>query len=123
MASLGTILAVDDEALVLRLVRTMLEKSGFTVVTAASGPEALELLTRTSVDLVIADLVMPEMDGTVLAEEVTRRRPGLPVLFISGYPDRLKPLNAPVLAKPFSLAALVDRVHSLLGYARRSAAG
>lgn len=113
----GTILAVDDEHLVLSLLETMLRKQGFTVLTAANGVEALRVFSsaQKDVNLVITDVVMPEMDGTILAEHLLQMRPDLPVLFISGFSERLERIRAPILAKPFSPAVLVGKVRALLG--------
>jgi CheY-like chemotaxis protein len=111
-----TILAVDDDSMVLRLVQVMLQRYGYLVLIAGSGPEALRLFAAAQerIDLMITDIVMPEMDGTVLADEIKRRRPDLPVLYMSGYADRLDHLDAPVLTKPFSSSALVGKVRTLL---------
>jgi len=79
-----TILCVDDEATPMLLRRFVLEKSGFCVLTAASGQEALQILDRQPVDLVLTDLLMPGLSGTELAREVKRRRPELPVVLLSG---------------------------------------
>jgi two-component system cell cycle sensor histidine kinase/response regulator CckA len=110
------ILAVDDEHLALSLVKSMLERSGFTVQTAGSGEEALRIFgtEREHIGLVITDVVMPEMDGTALAERLLRQRPDLPVLFISGFSDRLEQIDAPILPKPFSSSALVRKVRALM---------
>jgi two-component system cell cycle sensor histidine kinase/response regulator CckA len=111
-----TILAVDDDGMVLNLVRAMLQRHGYLVMVADSGTEALRVFLNAEdrIDLMITDIVMPEMDGTVLAGEIKRRKPELPVLYMSGYADRLEQLDAPVLAKPFSSAALVGTVRKLL---------
>jgi two-component system, cell cycle sensor histidine kinase and response regulator CckA len=111
-----TILAVDDDNMVLKLVQAMLQRQGYLVLIAGSGPEALRMFmaAQERIDLMITDIVMPEMDGTALAGEIKRRRPDLPVLYMSGYADRLEHLDAPVLAKPFSSATLVGKVRTLL---------
>ncbi len=94
----------------------MLARHGFRVLTASSGRYALELFSRErdEIDLVITDIVMPGIDGPALAGELQRLRPGLPVLFISGYPDRAGATAAPFLSKPFSSAALLGKVRSLI---------
>ncbi len=110
-----TILAVDDERTILSLLASMLERNGFRVLKAAGGQEALEILKSShEVDLVITDIVMPDMDGTALAQKVLATHPEMPVLFISGFPNRLQSLEAPVLAKPFTSAALIGKVRTLL---------
>ncbi len=111
-----TILAIDDELLVLSLLEMMLKRHGFHVLTAANARQALELFhaRRSQIDLVITDIVMPEMDGAALAATLLEMKPDLPVLFISGFAERLERLQAPILAKPFSTAALISKVQALL---------
>ena len=107
------VLAVEDEPEVLDVVRAMLSSSGHTVLTAASGREALEILARESVDLVVSDLGMPGMTGLALAAEIKRRRP-LPVVLLTGWADELEPDGARdvevVVAKPFTRELLLDGV-------------
>ena len=123
-----TVMVVEDEPVVRRLTRTALEESGYKVMEASDGAEALALLARTNgqVDLVLSDVVMPRMGGKALDEALRRQRPELPLLFMSGYPgqevaDRglLNP-DASFIQKPFSPQELVQRVRSLLD---RRAAG
>jgi PAS domain S-box-containing protein len=98
-----TILAVDDDALVLTNTAAMLEELGHDVLQAASGRQAIEILGEEAVDLVLTDYAMPGMTGTQLAEAIERDRPGLPVLMVSGYAE-LPPGAAdhlPKLGKPF----------------------
>jgi CheY-like chemotaxis protein len=79
-----TILCVDDEETPRTLRKLILQKQGYQVVTAASGAEALELLTRTKIDLVLSDQMMPGMTGTELTKSVKAMRPAMPVILISG---------------------------------------
>jgi CheY-like chemotaxis protein len=79
-----TILCVDDEETPRTLRKLILQKQGYQVVTAASGAEALELLDRTSIDLVLSDQMMPGMTGTELTKSVKTMRPEMPVILISG---------------------------------------
>jgi CheY-like chemotaxis protein len=79
-----TILCVDDEETPRTLRSLILQKQGYQVVTAASGAEALELLNRASIDLVISDQMMPGMTGTELTKSVKAMRPAIPVVLISG---------------------------------------
>jgi PAS domain S-box-containing protein len=107
-----TILAVDDDALVLANTRAMLEDLGHTVVVAYSGEQALERLARTpAVDLVITDQAMPKMTGTELAEQIRARRPGMPIVLATGYAElpAVDP-NLPRLPKPFRQDALAEAV-------------
>ncbi len=107
------ILAVDDEPEVLDLLRAMLTHAGHRVLGAASGREALGLLERQEVDLVITDLGMPGMTGLAVAGEVKRRRP-VPVVLLTGWADELDPDTVSaaevVLAKPFSRERLFDAI-------------
>ena len=84
MASKTTILCVDDEETALFLRKAVLQKFGFEVITANSGRRALDILASEQVDLVLSDLLMPEMPGTELAKAVKQRYPNLPVVVVSG---------------------------------------
>ena len=116
----GTVLLVEDEAAVRTLASRVLEAAGYRVLVAANGSAALEHEGRPgqSIDLLLTDVVMPGSSGPQLARTILERRPGLPVLFMSGYADRAGggdvALDAPFLAKPFTPAALVQLVGSLL---------
>jgi CheY-like chemotaxis protein len=79
-----TILCIDDEEIPRTLRKLILQKQGYQVVTAASGAEALEVLDRESIDLVLSDQMMPGMTGTELAKTVKATRPTMPVILISG---------------------------------------
>ncbi len=82
--SKSIILCVDDEAIPLMLRKRVLEKFGYEVIPAASGAEALQIIDRQPVDLVLTDLLMPGLSGTELAREIKRRKPGIPVVLFSG---------------------------------------
>jgi PAS domain S-box-containing protein len=111
-----TILAVDDDALVLVNTAAMLEDLGHDVLAAASAREGLELLKRRAdIDLVICDEVMPRMTGTEMARAVHEIRPGLPFVIASGYADvgmgdEGVTGGLPKLAKPFTQAGLAGFV-------------
>ncbi len=79
-----TILCVDDEEIPRTLRKLILQKQGYEVITAASGTEALEVLDRMSVNLVLSDQMMPGMLGTELTKSVKAMRPTMPVILISG---------------------------------------
>ena len=79
-----TILCVDDEDTPRTLRKLVLQKQGYKVITAASGAEALEVLDRTSINLVLSDLMMPGMTGVELTKSVKAVRPTMPVILISG---------------------------------------
>lgn len=82
------VLVVEDEPEVLDVTRAMLQHAGHTVVSAVSGQEALALVEREAVDLVVTDLGMPGMTGLVLAAELKRRRP-MPVILLTGWADEI----------------------------------
>lgn len=103
-----TILLADDDEAILNVVRDILEWLGHRVLAAGTPRDAVSLATAhgDGIDLLITDIVMPGMDGYRLAEAVDERVPGIPVLFITGYADHLRPAErfraAPVLRKPFT---------------------
>ena len=80
-----TILIVDDQQIILFLLETHLRQAGFVPVTASSGAEALALLERHPVDLIISDLVMPQMGGLQLMERVRELHPGIPIIVITSH--------------------------------------
>ncbi len=122
-ASTGaTILVVEDEAPVRELVRTALSRAGFRILAARDGAHAL---TRAAayegrIDLLLTDVMMPGLNGPILAREFRRTRPGARVLFMSGYAaDHIAEAgtdagDADLLAKPFSPDELVARVRAAL---------
>jgi DNA-binding response OmpR family regulator len=116
------ILVVDDDAKIVRLVRTYLERDGFSVVTAADGPAALEAIEMHRPALVVLDLMLPELDGRAVIRAVRRdeeaaRTPILVLSARSSTIDRIAGLEDGAddyLPKPFSPAELVLRVKSIL---------
>ncbi|MFS8038552.1 response regulator [Xanthobacter sp. AM11] len=117
----GRVLLVEDEASVRALASRALTNRGYEVLSAASGVEALEVFAREGkVDLVISDVVMPEMDGPTLLRELRARDPALKFIFISGYAEEAFARNLPpteqfaYLSKPFSLKQLVAAVNEAL---------
>ena len=120
------ILVVDDDAKIVRLVRTYLERDGFSVVTAADGPAALQAIETHQPVLVVLDLMLPELDGRAVIRAVRRdeEAAATPILMLSARGstvDRIAGLEDGAddyLPKPFSPAELVLRVRSIL---RRSA--
>jgi two-component system, OmpR family, alkaline phosphatase synthesis response regulator PhoP len=122
------ILVVDDDAKIVRLVRTYLERDGFSVVTAADGPGALDAIETHSPALVVLDLMLPELDGRAVIRAVRRddeagRTPILVLSARSSTIDRIAGLEDGAddyLPKPFSPAELVLRVKSILRRAASS---
>src|SRR3982074_731649 len=80
----GVILCIDDDEEVLECEKAFLESFGYTVLTAPSGGKGLELASIHSVDVVIVDYVMPEMNGHEVALEIRRLRPQAPIIMLSG---------------------------------------
>jgi two-component system cell cycle sensor histidine kinase/response regulator CckA len=114
----GTVLLVEDEEAVRTFAARALASRGYTVLEAGSGTEALQLIDRHDgqIDLVVSDVVMPEMDGPTLLKELRRRRSDVQVIFISGYAEDAFKKNLPegekfaFLPKPFTLRELVAAV-------------
>ena len=117
-----TILLVEDQSDVLRVMRRGLEGLGYTVLAAKGGPEALSLAARHEgeIDLLVTDVVMPGMNGHDLALGLAATRPEMKVLYVSGYPDQSivhQGLLAPGLAflqKPFAPDALARKIREVL---------
>jgi two-component system, cell cycle sensor histidine kinase and response regulator CckA len=118
-----TILVVDDNEQALALVKEALSTRGYTVLTANRGAVALSILESKkgeSVELVIIDLVMPDVDGAELASKILAKTPDMKILVMSGYADDVvvhgivDSKNVDFLGKPFSIRDLFTRVNVLL---------
>ena len=118
----GTVLLVEDEESLRGLNGRGLSSRGYTVLEAANGVEALELFEQHEgeIDLVVSDVVMPEMDGPTLLGELRKLKPGIRVIFVSGYAEDAFEKNLPegqqfaFLPKPFTLKQLVAAVKETL---------
>jgi len=118
----GIILLVEDEEGLRQLNARGLASRGYTVLEAGNGVEAIEVLEKSSgqIDLVVSDVVMPEMDGPTLLRELRTRNPGLKIIFVSGYAEDAFQKHLPAdgqfafLAKPFTLKQLVNAVKETL---------
>jgi signal transduction histidine kinase/CheY-like chemotaxis protein len=113
----GTILVVDDENILLTMSDTILSEFGYKVLTANSAQKALAILSqpKTKVDLIITDLVMPEMGGRELIECVRKTNLDLPIICTSGYVlPKEKQNGADYLKKPFTAEELLQKVKSAL---------
>ena len=118
----GTILLVEDEEGLRQLNARGLASRGYTVLEAGNGVEAIDVLEKSDgqVDLVVSDVVMPEMDGPTLLRELRTRNPTLKVIFVSGYAEDAFQRHLPAdgrfafLAKPFTLKQLVNAVKEAL---------
>jgi two-component system cell cycle sensor histidine kinase/response regulator CckA len=122
-----TILAVDDDRAVLGLIHQSLTSAGYEVLLADSGRGALEVYDRfgSPINLLLADVIMPDLTGPVVAQRLRSRQPELPVLFISGFHDAdmvqrfVTDKGFTLLPKPFTIAALLRVVQEALGLVRR----
>ena len=113
------VLLVEDENAVRRMTQTFLEAKGYKVLEARHGGEGLEICQdyRGPIDLLLTDIVMPEMGGRELVEKVSPLRPEMKVLFMSGYsedPSIHEGSQIPFLEKPFTLRELARRVREVL---------
>jgi two-component system cell cycle sensor histidine kinase/response regulator CckA len=114
----GTILLVEDEEAVRAFASRALASRGYTVLEAGSGVEALEVMAEHggTVDLVVSDVVMPEMNGPTLLGELRKTNPAIKVIFVSGYAEEAFKNDLPegqafaFLPKPFSLKQLIEAV-------------
>jgi CheY-like chemotaxis protein len=116
------ILLVDDEPMIRNMTRDVLESLGYQVIEAENGEEAIDQFreNRDRINLVLSDLVMPKMGGLDAARWMRGLKPGVPVIFMTGY-DKEHALasgdsldNSLIIAKPFSLEELSQYVHSLV---------
>lgn len=127
----GHILLVEDEDMVRAVAERALTRQGYTVVTASEGEEALGLLAEQAdseqqFDMIVSDVVMPNMDGPTMAKHVRKNYPDLPILFMSGYAEEqlrksidLDKVN--FLPKPFSVAQIAEAVgETLAEHAKQS---
>jgi two-component system cell cycle sensor histidine kinase/response regulator CckA len=118
-----TILLVEDEEPLRRLCTEFLGQLGYNMLSAANGKEALAVVQSypDKIDLLITDVLMPELPGPELAQALVAMRPGLKVIFISGYSDGslahhgvLKP-GTVLVHKPFTIRALTAKLREVLG--------
>ena len=113
------ILVVDDEPKVARLARDYLEKNGFRVITAADGQSALTTARREKPDLVILDLMLPQIDGREVCR-ILRRESDVPIIMLTALSEEIDQVTGleigadDYITKPFSVRALVARVRALL---------
>jgi two-component system, cell cycle sensor histidine kinase and response regulator CckA len=119
----GTVLLVEDEPVVLRLASDLLAENGYRVLAASSGSDALSIARneRETIHMLITDVVMPEMSGPELADRVRKLRPGVRVLYMSGYTDdeilcrKGLPENSEFLQKPFTPHQFLQKARATLG--------
>ncbi len=120
----GKILLVEDEDMVRTVAERALTRAGYSVTACASGEEGLAAISEGGhFDLVVSDVVMPGMDGPAMVRAIRARLPAMPVLFMSGYAEEQLRKDIDIsdmhfLAKPFSVAAIGDKVGTVLRDAR-----
>lgn len=124
--SLGTetILLVEDESAILELATFILEQKGYTVLGASSPVQALQHVDQyaATIDLLVTDIIMPEMNGRVLAQKVVARRPNIKVLFMSGYTADILAhhggggIDLHVIEKPFTSSQLSNRIRAVFDH-------
>ncbi len=123
-AGTGTILFVEDEEILRELGVLSLESLGYRVVAAQHGKEAIDVLTATDapvIDIVVTDLMMPELNGRELFAWIEKNRPGMRVLFMSGYTDdstihdAVNGAEVEYLQKPFTPSTLARKIREVLG--------
>ena len=117
---MAKILLAEDDDDMRRFLERALEKAGHEVAAFAEGASAFESLKKSEIDLLLTDIVMPEMDGIELARRAAELDPGLKIMFITGFaavalhPDSKAPKDAKVLSKPFHLRDLVAEVDRMM---------
>ena len=121
----ATILLVDDDEAVRHFAGNVLSKQGFRIIEAADGSEALEAAAdgATQVDLLLTDVIMPKINGLVLAQRLLQQRPGTCVVYMSGYVEQTmlppRPPESSWLQKPFSAETLTAIVRQALAADQR----
>ncbi len=113
----GRILIVDDDPMVRKIVITILQKYGYDVFDAPSGQQGLKCVTEhPEIDLVLSDIVMPELSGPEMVDKILDKRPGMRVIFMTGYgadnllPNQVKKFG--VLEKPFTIPGLLGAIRN-----------
>src|SRR5262245_12084285 len=119
MANPGTILVVDDDPKIREVIRFAVGREGFQVLEAGNGRDAVEMFRKTPADLIILDILMPEMDGTEVCKTI-RRTSSVPIIFLSSKDDEVDRIlglelgGDDYVTKPFSPRELVARVRAVL---------
>ena len=115
----ATVLIIDDEPLVLEMFAYVLRESGFRVKAALSAEEGLSILGSSQVDALISDIYLAALDGFDVAKVAREQQPDLPILLVTGRPDRCDELRARsegygYLSKPMDLSSFVSEAQALL---------
>jgi CheY-like chemotaxis protein len=113
------ILVVEDEPANLKILKYILNLEGYETAGAKDGVEALELLAKSSFDLILSDIKMPRLSGVALAKHLLSRKPATPIVLMTAYDfdsrEDILELNVPCLSKPLSFDQLLSQVHKVLG--------
>jgi CheY-like chemotaxis protein len=125
-----TVLLVEDEEQVRHLTERILTDHGYSVIAACGGPEAIQTCSERvdDVDLLLTDVIMPQMSGSELAERLRGERPDLAVLYMSGYTgdtiarQRVLPEDVALVEKPFSQTSLLHSIDEALETVRAESA-
>jgi CheY-like chemotaxis protein len=118
MLVLHTILVAEDEADIRDVIVDVLSRPGYQVLAAASGSEALRLMAERSVDLLVTDVVMPDINGFELARQARELNPAITLIYMSGFyteSHRRTGPKGPMLTKPFKTDILLQHVEQELG--------
>jgi two-component system, cell cycle sensor histidine kinase and response regulator CckA len=129
-ASKGRVLIVEDDDQVRTFIRTLLANNGYTVLEARTGMEGLKIAESegSQVDLLLSDMLLPELSGFDLAQKVVERNPSVKVLFMTGYVEGdivqrcISELGASFLDKPFKPSALLARVENAISSPKNGSA-
>lgn len=117
-----TILLAEDSDVVRKVITRMLEDSGFNVIQASCGEDALSIsrVVSVSIDLLLTDIVMPKMSGLELADLISYERPGVPIIFMTGYSEEaiegkgISGENREWIPKPFTQEEIVAKAWKML---------
>lgn len=115
-----TILIVDDEPALLELGSEILAQYNYKIITANNGKQALDILEREPIDLLLSDVIMPEMNGYQLAAAVQKKHPAIKIQLISGFTDNRhenmvdESLHTNLIHKPYQAQELLKRIRDLL---------
>jgi putative two-component system response regulator len=120
----GSILVVDDDNAVCNFISTLLNKHGYSVIACESGKEALAKLQDNKIDVVLTDIIMPEVSGVEILEKIHNTNPDIPVILITGYPDVDTVVDAikkgvfDFIVKPYKPEQLIHSLEKALKYKR-----
>ena len=115
-----TILVVDDEELIRNLVTTFLSRLGYSSLTAIDGVDALNKMKENSIDVVITDVIMPNMDGITLTTEISKQYPDCPIMVITAFDEEYSAGTAisvgarEFIKKPFSIEEFAIRLQKMI---------